>query len=1044
MFRKSILLILLFLITAFPLQAQFGKNKVQYDNFKWKYIQSNHFDIFYHDENYIIAEYAAREAEEAYKSIRNLLNWPLQKRYSIILYNSHGKFQQTNTYWGEISEGVGGFTELFKNRIVLPFEGTYRDFRHVIHHEMVHAVMNDMYFGGSVQSIISGSVTLNIPLWLAEGTAEYESLRWDTQADMFMRDFAFNGQFPPMWALSGYYAYKGGQSIIRFIHETYGMEKLTDFYGSLKATHSVSRSIRRIFNMSEEDFTKEWHKYIQKTFWPDINFADDILNISVRLTDHKKLNNYQNIAPSLSPDGSLIAFMSDRKGYADIFTMRTEDGKDVKKIVSGQRKADLEELKWLSPGISWSPDSKKIVFAAKSGAHDALVVVNVKTKKQTFYKIPELNGIYSTDWHPKKDIIVFSGNDGKQSDVYTYNLKTKELSKLTDDPYGAKNPKWNTDGNSVLYTSERTRSLSLQSFRHPYQSDIWRVSYPQGEKTAVTSSDWDEDYAISAPDGKTVIYTSDQNGILNIWVHPEDQEPYAITNILGGVFHLDIARNGETLVLTAFQNGGWDIYRINAPLNLPSLDLDFTEFRKTHYTIETSEAAAFIPPSQKKDEKDQQALPGTISEIERPERQSEYSKFVFIPRHRQDTFSDADTIALDSTVFLTETGDYIENDYKTRFSLDFVDSQVGYSTFYGIQGQTVFLFSDVLGDHQIAVGTELYIDLKNSDYSLTYAYLKNRLNLAMTYYNDSNHYYTYYLTEFGYAIRFTRYRNYGFDLGASYPLDRYRRLEYSQNFSVISREVMDMYEVYEGFDHSFRNAISSLAYVKDNVLWSYTAPMDGTRWRLQFDFAPEFNNDSPAFNSLTLDLRKYWKFNFDYHIGLRLNSGFSWGRDPQTFLVGGVDNWLNYRYNSDAPIFGTSDKNFSEDMSMYYFSRFITPVRGTPYFSRYGNKFAVMNAELRFPFLEYAKFRFPLPVNLWQIRGVFFVDAGTAWYDDLQLISNPDIWPFNNPFQDLIASTGTGIRIYLGYFLLRMDVAWEYNGTGFSKPRYLFSLGGDF
>jgi len=378
------MLILLFLITAFPLQAQFGKNKVQYDNFKWKYIQSNHFDIFYHGDNYTIAEFTAQEAEEAYNSIRNLLNWPLQKRYSIILYNSHSKFQQTNTYWGDISEGVGGFTELFKNRIVLPFEGSYRDFRHVIHHEMVHAVMNDMYFGGSVQSIISGSVTLNIPLWLAEGTAEYESLRWDTQADMFMRDFAFNGQFPPMWALSGYYAYKGGQSIIRFIHETYGMEKLTDFYGSLKATHSVSRSIRRIFNMSEEDFTKEWHKYIQKTFWPDINFADDILNISVRLTDHKKLNNYQNIAPSLSPDGSLIAFMSDRKGYADIFTMQTEDGKDVKKIVSGQRKVDLEELKWLSPGISWSPDSKKIVFAAKSGAHDALVVVNVKTKKQTF------------------------------------------------------------------------------------------------------------------------------------------------------------------------------------------------------------------------------------------------------------------------------------------------------------------------------------------------------------------------------------------------------------------------------------------------------------------------------------------------------------------------------------------------------------------------------------------------------------------------------------------------------------------------------------
>ncbi|HAE87211.1 TPA: hypothetical protein DCG86_04220, partial [Candidatus Marinimicrobia bacterium] len=159
---------------------------------------------------------------------------------------------------------------------------------------------------------------------------------------------------------------------------------------------------------------------------------------------------------------------------------------------------------------------------------------------------------------------------------------------------------------------------------------------------------------------------------------------------------------------------------------------------------------------------------------------------------------------------------------------------------------------------------------------------------------------------------------------------------------------------------------------------------------------------------------------------------------------GGVDNWLNYRYNANAPIFGSSSENFSDDMTLYYFSRFVTPVRGTPYFAKYGDKFTVVNAEFRFPFLEYAKFRFPLPVNLWQIRGVLFMDAGTAWYDDLTLIKDPDLWPFNNTFQDLIASTGTGIRIYLGYFLLRIDMAWEYDGNGFSKPRYLFSLGGDF
>jgi len=63
--------------------------------------------------------------------------------------------------------------------------------------------------------------------------------------------------------------------------------------------------------------------------------------------------------------------------------------------------------------------------------------------------------------------------------------------------------------------------------------------------------------------------------------------------------------------------------------------------------------------------------------------------------------------------------------------------------------------------------------------------------------------------------------------------------------------------------------------------------------------------------------------------------------------------------------------------------------------------------------------------------------------ENLILVNN-NYSPFGNEHNDLITSTGYGLRIFLGYFLLRIDTAWEYDGTGFSKPRYLFSLGVDF
>src|SRR6056297_820649 len=244
----------LFMISLGLLTAQFGKNKVQYDQFDCKYIQSMHFDIYYYGDNSKIANYTAKHAEQAYKSISIMLDWDVKKRYAIIVYDSHSTFQQTNTISQYMPEGVGGFTELFKNRVVIPFEGSFSDFRHVIHHELVHAIMNDLYYSGNIQSIISGAVKLNLPLWLAEGSAEYESSRWDTEADMFMRDFAYHTEFElyPLSGLSGYYAYKGGQSVFKFIRETFGYEKISEFYRKLKLHLNVDRAVQTTFNMSKK------------------------------------------------------------------------------------------------------------------------------------------------------------------------------------------------------------------------------------------------------------------------------------------------------------------------------------------------------------------------------------------------------------------------------------------------------------------------------------------------------------------------------------------------------------------------------------------------------------------------------------------------------------------------------------------------------------------------------------------------------------------------------------------------------------------------
>ena len=132
-----------FVLLNFLFTNDFGRNIVQYKDFDWYYVQTEHFDIYVSDSTGYHLNFLKETSEDAYNKIQSLMNWNMKNRVSIIIYSSHNDFQQTNVIGMHMPEGVGGVTELLKNRVVIPFDGAYRDFKHVIYHELVHAFIND-------------------------------------------------------------------------------------------------------------------------------------------------------------------------------------------------------------------------------------------------------------------------------------------------------------------------------------------------------------------------------------------------------------------------------------------------------------------------------------------------------------------------------------------------------------------------------------------------------------------------------------------------------------------------------------------------------------------------------------------------------------------------------------------------------------------------------------------------------------------------------------------------------------------------------------
>ena len=127
---SSVRLLIIIILTGSILSAQyyFGRNKIQYEQFNWQVMATDHFDLYFYGSNPLVWA-AAFWVEEAYNELEQKFNYTLDHRVPLVPYSSHIHFQQTNVLPMQIPEGIGGFFEFIKGRVVLPFNGNLHDFQ---------------------------------------------------------------------------------------------------------------------------------------------------------------------------------------------------------------------------------------------------------------------------------------------------------------------------------------------------------------------------------------------------------------------------------------------------------------------------------------------------------------------------------------------------------------------------------------------------------------------------------------------------------------------------------------------------------------------------------------------------------------------------------------------------------------------------------------------------------------------------------------------------------------------------------------------------
>ncbi len=1005
-------------------QQYFGKNKVQYKTFDWYYYQSEHFDVYFYKDADILASFAADVMEDAYKEVSRELNYKVKKRIPVIIYKSHNEFQQTNVIGSLIEEGVGGFTEAFKNRVVVPFNGSYEDFRHVLHHELTHAVTFDMLYGGAFSSLLSRQYLFRLPLWFAEGYAEYSSRNgWDTFSDMYLRDATINGYLYPLEYAGGFLVYKEGQSALVYIAERYGEERIPEILEKGKIHLTMDKAMKTVLGKDMDEFNEEWMLAMRKEYWPEIAIRTEPKEVAKPLTDHEEDGSHYNEKPEFAPSGDRVAFFSDRSSYPEILVLSTIDGKVIDKLLRSSRSAEYESFHTYQSGLSWSPDGSRIAFVSKSHGHDRLMVLDAE-EKEVIKTFPyRFDSITSPDYSPDGKSIIFSATKDGKSDLYITSAIGESLERLTDDRYDDKEPDFAPSGNEIFFSSDRpTRSSNPDSAFNYGVYNIFKMELGDRSISAITDTTGiNTDPAVS-PDGNRLVFVSDRNGIYNLYVKEfSDGNIFPVTDALSGCFSPTWSPNGDQIVFSGFQKAGFDIFLMK---KIRRIDTEEEGLKLTPF-MSKDPGSIFVPvPAEAKE-----------AVVEKPEEKLDFSNYIFRAGEvRVDseyveapdtTKTDEDATEEDSTAALVDSeGEYVKKEYKLRFTPDFVSGNIGYDTYYGFAGESYFAFSDIMGDHNIFLATNLGNFLDQLNVQGFYTYNARRTNYGVGLFHSQY----YYIDSMN---RLFNDRIYGGLFSASRPFSKFTRLEFSALHLSIDRKYHD-----PPFDDADRRSLKgSLSLINDTVLWGITGPTDGHRYALHYSQSfPDVLGSNLDFQTIELDYRNYFNIKDRYLFAFRFAGGASYGNDPQEFFLGGTANWIGRSWKRDD-IYGVND---------IYFSRIASPLRGYKYYEQSGDRYALMNIELRYPFVDYFKMRFPLPMTLAYINGVCFYDMGAAWYKD-DGFRGVKTTGGSTRLHDLLAGFGFGARANLGIFVLKYDAAWQTDWNSVSaKPRHYFSFGAEF
>ncbi|NJN77322.1 MAG: hypothetical protein HC803_02515 [Saprospiraceae bacterium] len=446
--------------------VEFGKNRVQYHDFKWWQYESENFITYWYDGGMSIGQSVVQMAELDYEEIRSILEYRINDKIEILVYTDLTDLKQSNVGNDETFMNISGTTKIVENKIFVYFDGNHVNLRKQIRQGTAQVLLNNMMFGVNLQEIVQNAVLLNLSAWFTNGLVNFvgEDVSgqngWNSTLDNRLKDLIISGKinsFDDLVAVDETFA---GHAFWYFVAQNYGKSTVSNLLYLARINRSVESGFLYVLGSTYTEITSNWFRFYQQRYLSD--GTDRIAMAEDKFVTYKNKKNIPITQLKISPNGKYVAYVQNEIGKYKIFVQNVETGERTVIKKDGNRNV-FQATDYNYPLLSWTADNQMLGVVFEQRDVIKLMTYNLDSKKSEIDNFPpRYDRILSIDFYDNRQMVMSALEDG-YSDIYVYDIKTKGAKQITKDYHDDLKPAFvKIDGRKgIVFASNRTDSLLM-------------------------------------------------------------------------------------------------------------------------------------------------------------------------------------------------------------------------------------------------------------------------------------------------------------------------------------------------------------------------------------------------------------------------------------------------------------------------------------------------------------------------------------------------------------------------------------------------------